>query len=393
MKHLHITVISLLIAWLIAVPVLGVTQQEKLNFLYAVSIGNLGLVKTLLDKAGNHTIDLLTATGPPPYKNTPLHLAAQNDHTETVKELLNRAGNQAIDLITATNQFKITPFHYAAGTGSTKTVKELLNRAGNQAIALLTATGDWGCTPLHGAAGSGCIETVKELLNRAGNQAIDLLTAIGCLGFIPIHCAVGDGHTEIVKELLNKAGNQAIKLLTATTIDGYTPLHGAVHDGHTETVEELLNRGANPHMRNNLRQTPEELARQRGMLATAQVLANWSQQSIEKRTQELEQALASIRNLAHTTFPGGNMIKIAEYLLPREFSRELSEKILLEEQYEVIRKTQPKSPARQAKILEMAHRDKKRAYQQAIEEQRMLEHAQIEEAQRLFYERQSHQTD
>jgi len=256
-KSIYMPFLALLAALLIAAPTLGMTQKDE--FLTAASSGNAKVVKMLLDSAGDNARELLTATTE--YGHTPLHKAASSGNAEVVKMILDSAGDNARELLTTTDTDEETPLHNAAFLGHAKVVKMILDSAGEKARELLTATDKHENTPLHKAAYS--------------------------------------GNAEVVKVILDSAGEKARELLTATDKYEETPLHGAVSCRNAEPLRVLLERGANPYLLNFNGKTAEDLARDRRLPKIVHLLANWTEQSLERRKLESKRDIARTRQFYH----------------------------------------------------------------------------------------------
>ena len=100
-------------------------------------------------------------------KSTPLHLSAENGHTETTKLLLDKGANP-----NALNGFKRTPLHSAtlyglymsALKGHTEVTKALLEKGAN-----IDCLDKKNATPLHAAAHNGKLECVKLPIDRGAH--------------------------------------------------------------------------------------------------------------------------------------------------------------------------------------------------------------------------------
>ena len=99
------------------------------------------------------------------YGATPLHLAAQNGHTDLVKLLLDSGANMDSKCIEG-----MTPIHRCAEYGHTDLVGLLIDRGADP-----NGTDKWDQTPLHLAAKSGHVSLVKLLIeNGADLEKIDV---------------------------------------------------------------------------------------------------------------------------------------------------------------------------------------------------------------------------
>lgn len=154
---------------------------------------------------------------------SPLGLAAKNQHDEVVQVLLSLPG---IDVNPKTELASNTPLHSAAKEGDEIIVKILL--ADERIDVNPMNSNCW--TPLHIAADEGH-EGVVDLLLAHRDIKTDLPEDSGKT---PIHIAACSGHSSIVRRLLN---DQSVN-----SLDNYhrTPLYLASMEGHESVVQLLL---------------------------------------------------------------------------------------------------------------------------------------------------------
>ncbi len=136
-------------------------------------------------------------------KQTPLHIAGQNGHTEIVKLLISRGAS-----IEAQNKRNCTPLHLAAHSGHIESVKQLISVGAN-----IEAGASFMWAPLHFAAESGHI-TVVKLLISAGAK----INAQDTQKNTPLHVATSNINFKIAKLLISLGAN-----LNALNEDGNTP--------------------------------------------------------------------------------------------------------------------------------------------------------------------------
>ncbi|XP_078583816.1 uncharacterized protein LOC144866328 [Branchiostoma floridae x Branchiostoma japonicum] len=167
---------------------------------------------------------------------TPLHLAAENGHHETVSALLTAGAD-----VNVQNSEQRTPLHLAAEKGHHETVSVLL-----AAGADVDVQGWKQRTPLHLAAEKGHHETVSALLapDTDANKQCEWQST-------NLHLASWYGHHELVSALLAAGADVNVR-------DRHqrTPLHLAAEKGHHETVSALLTAGADVNAQDKWQRTP-----------------------------------------------------------------------------------------------------------------------------------------
>jgi ankyrin repeat protein len=233
----------------------------------------------------------LNATSP--LGDTPLHLAASQQHTRVVQFLL----KQGADLDRKGNQGN-TPLHYAADAGSVDVVKILLQHGAD-----LEVKNDRGQTPLlvaahHIEVGRPITEAVVKLLLKRGatydiESAVvlgdvarvrDLLTSYPkLLEKLPrekhvrlIHLAVDK--PEIMHELLQHGGDP-----NAASKRGYFRVAPLLRVSDPIVAELLLQHGADANARNAKGETRLQLARRFSESALEEVLLRAEKASTKPR--------------------------------------------------------------------------------------------------------------
>ncbi|WP_206679355.1 ankyrin repeat domain-containing protein [Endozoicomonas acroporae] len=160
---------------------------------------------------------------------TPLHMAAQNGHIESVKELLE---NYQTPVNKQMND-GCTPLHLAARNGHTEIVRAFKDIAPMRIqVDVKNNNGD---TALHEAARQGHTETVNALVEI--DRSPLLAKAKNNDDETAIHAAALNGHTDAIQTLLNFDRS----LAKEKTNDAQTALHAAALNGHTEAIQTLLN--------------------------------------------------------------------------------------------------------------------------------------------------------
>ena len=237
---------------------------------------------------------------------TPLHLAAQNGHTEIVQLLLQNNADPNIQ-----DNNGDTPLHFSSENDHTETVQLLLQ---NNADPNIQNNDD--DTPLHIACEGDLtependhIEIVKLLLQNNADPNIQVNN-----GDTPLHITSNLGHTDIFKLLLQYNADpnipdnanqtplhdaslfgftEIVKLLLQNNVDhniqandGNTPLYLASLHENTETVQLLLNYNADPNIQNNNGETPLSIAIYRNNLEIISLILAYN------NTKELQQLTA-----------------------------------------------------------------------------------------------------
>ncbi|KAL0257599.1 Ankyrin repeat domain-containing protein 16 [Diplodia seriata] len=178
---------------------------------------------------------LAAATSPVDAQNkarqTPLHLACQNDHHDVAHALL-RAGAY----VNAADRDGLRPLHYLARHGRPPLVRLLRDANADveaQALHLLR--------PLHDAARTGCPAVVEALL--AASADVEATTDDGST---PLHLAVAatNDAAATVAALLAARANVA-----ASTAKNEQPLHLALRRGSVAVAALLLQHGADANAR------------------------------------------------------------------------------------------------------------------------------------------------
>ncbi|XP_042907067.2 uncharacterized protein [Parasteatoda tepidariorum] len=154
---------------------------------------------------------------------TPLLLAAENDHSEVVKLFLQIRP----DLVTMASSSGITCGHIAAAKGSVAVIKGLMKF---DPKLVTTARSKNNSTALHQAAQGGNAEVVQVLLEAGANPTDETDE-----GYTPLHIAAKYGHLEVLHML-----KSAISWRYASKKTGMTALHVASSAGQEDFVREML---------------------------------------------------------------------------------------------------------------------------------------------------------
>ena len=154
---------------------------------------------------------------------TPLMLAAEKGHLQTVQVLLENGGE-----LNRGNEMAWLPLHSAVSRNHTELVKFLLKLDAN-----VLASTVHGTTVLHLAT---CLELVMILVERGANiQANDIC------GRTPLHVAAEMGKADTVNYLLDRGAD-----VNARDKDGLLALYCALKGGHVTTAKFLIDKGSEP---------------------------------------------------------------------------------------------------------------------------------------------------
>ncbi|XP_063405743.1 serine/threonine-protein phosphatase 6 regulatory ankyrin repeat subunit C-like [Mytilus trossulus] len=193
----------------------------------ACNNGNTEVVKLLVDAGMN-------IKGSSNARRTPLFLACENGHYDTVKYLLCLNGKTSNDRVDATikDEGGSEVLHAACSKGHTEIVKLLFDVGMH-----INDTSIEGYTPLYLACMYGHYDTVKFLLDLNGEKFDSCVdTTIKHIeGWSVLHVACFKGHTGVIKLLIKIGIN-----INETSTNGSTPLYLACKNGHYETVKYLL---------------------------------------------------------------------------------------------------------------------------------------------------------
>ncbi|KAJ3164157.1 hypothetical protein HK101_000523 [Irineochytrium annulatum] len=185
--------------------------------------------------------------------NTAIHLAALNDHAETLTTLLSKLRDEALAAALLPNNDGSTALHLAAQSGSLHSLTNLLDHVAlffpdDDNASLLMARDDAGTTPLHAAAWGGHAAACAVLLARAGPpgspRTADMVRCLSGDGSTPMHLAV-------LGEASGEDGNggggveELLVVLMAHDAPGMTPPLDEVADGEGMTALHLACAGSN----------------------------------------------------------------------------------------------------------------------------------------------------
>lgn len=148
----------------------------------------------------------------------------------------------------------------ASATGEVGALEKLLAEDPSRANAVAAD----GFTPLGLAAFFRQRDALRLLLARGAQVN---LASQNAQKVAPLHSAVAGGDEGIVADLLTRGAD-----VHARQELGFTPLHNAAAEGNETIIRLLLERGADPAARSDSGKTAEEIAREKGLTAAAELL-------------------------------------------------------------------------------------------------------------------------
>ncbi|QCB62657.1 hypothetical protein EJB00_03440 [Wolbachia endosymbiont of Drosophila mauritiana] len=181
-------------------------------------------------------------------KNTPLHLAAKNNHLDVVKYLIKEGANCDIKF-----DYGWTLLHLFARKGNLDGVKLLMENEdfSSYFITRINAHDKNQGTALDMAAQLGHLEIVKLLKEKHAS-------VLGNASFTPLHLAAEGGYLDVVEYLVKEGA-----ILDVKDYRKNTPLHLAAKNNHLDVVKYLVEKGAKVDIKNNRNLTPRDLAKEK----------------------------------------------------------------------------------------------------------------------------------
>ena len=229
---------------------------------------------------------------------SPLHLAADNGHLDTLKALV----KSKLCRVSIGDQDGNTPLHHACAHGHLQVVSYLCDKARHP----LSIRNKKGESPLHIAAKHCHFAIVKYLIDE---KHCDPAAKNERVGSTPLHLAAKSGCLEIVQYLANektcniesKTYSKSRKRAVSIT-SGKTPLHYACFGGHKAVVEYLVKEQiCNPRSTDDEGLTPFHLACQEGHLKIVEFFLGLNMEEFNDVSTE------DGRTLLHCAALSGNM--------------------------------------------------------------------------------------
>ncbi|AFM10724.1 ankyrin repeat domain-containing protein [Turneriella parva] len=244
----------------------GYPGQSLPALVYAVEIGDLTVVKTLLEAGAS--VDIRGTSE----QLTPLILAACDGKNEVLQVLIEAKAN--LDL-------KTVPNEWARSYTSVSALACAANRNHREAYDLLIAAGAKEDFPLHSAV----MLNDADLASRAIEQGANVDLVDGYLSS-PLMHAVKKGNAELVRILLDaKASPDIPRQVSHETVDGRPrttfsstyligsePIYVATKAKNVEIVRMLLEAKADPNVSDLSKHTPLWLAVEAGNMEIVRLL-------------------------------------------------------------------------------------------------------------------------
>lgn len=222
----------------------------------ATQINDLKAIRILLGARAS------TSIGNRRTKETPLHIAVENENFEAVSELLNASADA-----NAQDFWGRTPLYIAAEKGNKPIAEALISKQADSYIQAM-----YGNSPLYVAAANGKVDLVDLLLSHGAEKNIRADNAS-----TPLIVASQNGHHNVVKRLL-----EASVSINSDWKIGLTALHMAAQNGQVAIVKTLIRHGANIYYCDNRdKVSPLHMAAALGHSDVVEVLLNEAQDNLE----------------------------------------------------------------------------------------------------------------
>ncbi|RHY33725.1 hypothetical protein DYB32_001448 [Aphanomyces invadans] len=226
-----------------AAPKFEVPEVDVNPFKLA-AVGNLQILKTLVDPTGNKDGEYqgkpIDVNAKDIYGCTPMIWAARNGYFDVFEFLVAHGA----DIETASFG-GMTALHHAVNHCRLNVVTKLIELG-----ASIDTKDDSGNTPLHLGAGRGILNPVLSLLAAGAN-----INETNSQGVTPLHKAVSAGHFPCVEKLLENRADP-----NAANAEGNTSLHLAAKGGFDNIVHALIDAKANITLKNKAGKTAKDIA-------------------------------------------------------------------------------------------------------------------------------------
>ena len=190
-------------------------------------------------------------------KCSPLHIAAECGNLELCQYIIDRAEDK-----NPKDLYEGTPLHWAADKGHYGVCKLILENNSNK-----NPKNDRGITPLHLAAAANDFKLCKLIITNLKNDKNP--KSIG--GWTPFHFAVhaAKGDLKLSKLIIENLENDK----NPKDDVGITPLHLAAEEGDLELCKLIVQNVTNKSPLSNKRETPKDLAYQKGHVHLSELLS------------------------------------------------------------------------------------------------------------------------
>ncbi|GMT24258.1 hypothetical protein PFISCL1PPCAC_15555, partial [Pristionchus fissidentatus] len=189
-------------------------------------------------------------------QETAMHCLCGNGYLELVRLLFKHGAS-----INCINEDEENPLHLAAESGRTNVIVQLLEWENK----LCVAKDDEGRTPLHKAARNGHEDATIALINGGSD-----LRSKNVYDETALDCAIKAGELGTTKVLMERGANPSDDEERGMG----NGLHLAVKEGHDDIVQYLIEQGMEVSSRDELNQTPLDIAIEEGHKEIARMLVN-----------------------------------------------------------------------------------------------------------------------
>ena len=222
---------------------------------------------------------------------TPLHLAAQEGHIQTVSLLLNHktlAGDQQHTsqdkqlqrLVDARSNNDCTPLQLACVKGQTEVVSLLISKGAQCGVFDKN-----GFTALMDAASTGAVELVALLVDNGVDMNVQTHTSQETA----LHLSLSKHYPKVASYLIQKEAN-----LSLPDNNGKTAFHVAVENGYLQIIRSMYERAPDLlHKTTIANETPLEIASQNGDINIVEYLLKQGTHNEDEKRNASEAAISN----------------------------------------------------------------------------------------------------